>query len=70
MNAATTNSAASCSDSDRERGLSSDDAARRLQRHGPNVLPGVERRGALLRLLLQFHHPLIYVLLVGDVRDR
>ena len=52
-------------ESDRERGLSRHEAARRLQRHGPNVLPRVERRGALLRLLLQFHHPLIYVLLVA-----
>ena len=52
-------------ESDREHGLTSDEAARRLQRHGPNVLPRVERRGALWRLLLQFHHPLIYVLLVA-----
>jgi cation-transporting ATPase F len=52
-------------ESDRERGLSSDEATRRLQRHGPNVLPRVGRRGALLRLLLQFQHPLIYVLLVA-----
>jgi cation-transporting P-type ATPase F len=52
-------------ESDRERGLSAVEAARRLERHGPNVLPRVERRGALLRLLLQFHHPLIYVLLVA-----
>jgi magnesium-transporting ATPase (P-type) len=52
-------------ESDRGRGLSSDEAAGRLQRHGPNVLPRVERRSALLRLLLQFHHPLIYVLLVA-----
>jgi len=52
-------------ESDRGQGLSSDEAARRLQRHGPNVLPRVERRGALLRLLLQLHHPLIYVLLVA-----
>jgi magnesium-transporting ATPase (P-type) len=51
--------------SDRDRGLSDDESARRLQRHGPNVLPRVERRGALLRLLLQFHHPLIYVLLAA-----
>ena len=51
--------------SDRERGLSAEEAARRLERHGPNVLPRVERRSALLRLVLQFHHPLIYVLLVS-----
>ena len=52
-------------ETDREHGLTAAEAARRLQRHGPNVLPRVERRGALLRLLLQFHHPLIYVLLVA-----
>jgi cation-transporting ATPase F len=51
--------------SDADRGLSHAEATRRLQRHGPNVLPRVERRGPLLRLALQFHHPLIYVLLVA-----
>lgn len=51
--------------SDRACGLSSEEAARRLHRHGANVLPRVERRPALLRLLLQFHHPLIYVLLAA-----
>ena len=47
------------------RGLSSVEADRRLRRFGPNVLPRVERRGAVLRLLLQFHNPLIYTLLVA-----
>ncbi len=47
------------------RGLDGAEAERRLARHGPNVLPRVERRGPLLRLLAQFHHPLIYVLLVS-----
>jgi len=50
---------------DRERGLPGEEAERRRHRHGPNVLPRIERRGALLRLALQFHHPLIYVLLVA-----
>jgi len=50
---------------DAAHGLSEPEAARRLQRTGPNVLPRVERRSALLRLLLQFHHPLIYTLLVA-----
>ena len=52
-------------ETDRERGLTSEEAARRLERYGPNVLPRVERRGWPVRLLLQFHHPLIYVLLVS-----
>jgi len=50
---------------DRGHGLSSEEAVRRLRRHGPNVLPRLERRGVLLRLLVQFNHPLIYVLLVA-----
>jgi len=51
--------------SDGVRGLAGADAQRRLAEHGANVLPRAERRGALLRLLLQFHHPLIYVLLAA-----
>ncbi len=54
-------------ETDREHGLSDGEAARRLARHGPNVLPRVERRGWVVRLLLQFHHPLIYVLIVSAV---
>jgi hypothetical protein len=52
-------------ETDRERGLSGEEAARRLERYGLNVLPRVERRSWPMRLLLQFHHPLIYVLLVS-----
>jgi magnesium-transporting ATPase (P-type) len=51
--------------SDAVRGLSGEEVERRLRRYGPNVLPRAERRGAVLRLALQFHHPLIYVLLVS-----
>jgi cation-transporting P-type ATPase F len=50
---------------DRARGLTGAEAERRLRRYGPNVLPRVERRGALARLLLQFHNPLIYTLLTA-----
>ena len=46
-------------------GLSAAEAERRLQRYGRNLLPRVERRGTLLRLLLQFHNPLIYTLIVA-----
>ncbi len=48
---------------DPSRGLSADEAARRLVAHGPNRLTPPKRRGPLLRLLLQFHNILIYVLL-------
>ncbi|WP_447980038.1 cation-transporting P-type ATPase [Candidatus Nitrospira bockiana] len=52
-------------ETDRERGLTSEEAAARLQRFGANVLPRLKRRGPLLRFLLQFHHPLIYVLVAA-----
>ena len=48
-----------------ETGLSSDEAKDRLIKHGPNALPLRERRGPWLRFLLQFHTPLIYVLLAA-----
>ena len=52
-------------ETDRERGLTAEEAGRRLVRYGPNALPRVERRTWPVRLLVQFHHPLIYVLLVS-----
>lgn len=52
-------------ESDGTKGLTADEAARRLERFGPNVLPKFRRHGPLIRFLLQFHHPLIYVLLAA-----
>jgi magnesium-transporting ATPase (P-type) len=51
--------------SDASRGLTSAEARRRLEAHGPNRLPEAARRGPLVRFLLQFHNPLIYVLLAA-----
>ncbi len=48
-------------------GLSEQEAAARLARFGPNQLPEPKRHGALMRLLLQFHNVLIYVLLSSAV---
>ncbi|MEB3328227.1 MAG: HAD-IC family P-type ATPase [Candidatus Sericytochromatia bacterium] len=48
-------------------GLASTEAAARLTRHGPNRLPEPRRRGPLRRLAMQFHNPLIYVLLASSV---
>ena len=50
-------------ETDVEKGLTSDEVAKRLERFGPNVLPKFRRHGPLLRFLFQLHHPLIYVLL-------
>ncbi|QYL27504.1 putative cation-transporting ATPase F [Mycobacterium shottsii] len=52
-------------ETDPHLGLSDDEAAERLQRFGPNALPLAKRGGLLLRILRQFHHPLIYVMLVA-----
>ena len=50
-------------ETDPHAGLTTAEAADRLGRFGPNVLPHVETAGALVRLLRQLQHPLIYVLL-------
>lgn len=52
-------------DTDPYRGLRGGEVARRLERFGPNVLPAAARGGLLVRMLRQFHHPLIYVLIVA-----
>ena len=49
------------------RGLSAEEAAARLQRHGPNRLPEAKRRSPVLRFLAHFHNVLIYVLLGSAV---
>jgi len=50
---------------DPQQGLSHPQAAQRLRAHGENRLPGGHARPPWLRLALQFHNPLIYVLLVA-----
>ena len=50
---------------DPANGLDSAEAASRLAALGPNRLPAPRRRSAALRLVLQFHNPLIYVLLAA-----
>lgn len=52
-------------ETDPHRGLSNAEAAERLERFGPNTLPVAAGTRLLVRILRQFHHPLIYVLLVA-----
>ena len=46
-------------------GLTETEAGERLDRFGPNSLPSPRSSGLARRILRQFHHPLIYVLLVA-----
>lgn len=48
-------------------GLSEQEAAERLVRFGPNTLPPNRTHGPVVRFLLQFNNPLIYVLIVAAV---
>ncbi|WP_280475218.1 HAD-IC family P-type ATPase [Nocardia asiatica] len=52
-------------ETDQHRGLTGRDAAERWERFGPNTLPIVAGVGWPRRMARQFHHPLIYVLLVA-----
>ena len=52
---------------DPHTGLSAAEAATRRVRHGENRLPEPPRRPPWLRFLLQFHNPLIYVLLAAGL---
>ncbi|MHC1752500.1 cation-transporting P-type ATPase [Humidesulfovibrio sp.] len=48
-----------------KEGLSAAEAALRLRQHGPNSLPTRRAKSALMRFLLQFHQPLVYILLAA-----
>jgi cation-transporting ATPase F len=52
---------------DSRDGLSSTEAEARLARHGPNTISARRGRPWWVRLLLQFHAPLVYILLVAGV---
>jgi cation-transporting ATPase F len=54
-------------ETDRHRGLTGREATERQVRFGPNILPAATGAGLLVRILRQFHHPLIYVLLVAGL---
>ncbi|MFA4966358.1 MAG: cation-transporting P-type ATPase [Thermoleophilia bacterium] len=54
-------------ETDPEAGLDVFDVKHRRDHYGPNVLTARGGPGALKRLLLQFHQPLIYILLAAGV---
>jgi magnesium-transporting ATPase (P-type) len=51
----------------RADGLTDEEVAGRLAQYGPNRLRPPQRRGAVVRFLLQFHDILIYVLLAASL---
>jgi P-type Ca2+ transporter type 2C len=53
--------------STKEEGISEDEAAKRLEKYGPNKLPEGKKKSALIRFLMHFHNVLIYVLIVAAV---
>jgi magnesium-transporting ATPase (P-type) len=52
---------------DQEKGLSNSEVKERLEKYGPNEIPKGKKRSWWMRLLMQFHNVLIYVLLAAAV---
>jgi magnesium-transporting ATPase (P-type) len=48
-----------------QKGLSMFEAKHRLERFGPNMVTAKKQKGPLIRFLLQFHQPLVYILLAA-----
>jgi magnesium-transporting ATPase (P-type) len=54
-------------DTDPAKGLSTFEAKHRLERYGLNMVTQKKQKGPLQRFLLQFHQPLIYILLAASL---
>lgn len=52
---------------DRKQGLTSEEAGKRLQTHGPNELEGEEEKSIWARIAEQFEDELVIILLVAAV---
>ncbi|PIP43940.1 MAG: carbonate dehydratase, partial [Deltaproteobacteria bacterium CG23_combo_of_CG06-09_8_20_14_all_60_8] len=52
---------------DRERGLDRFQVEHRLEAFGANTITARKGQGPLIRFLLQFHQPLIYILIASGV---
>lgn len=50
-----------------DQGLDTGEATKRLARFGKNSLSARKGRGSLVRFLLQFHQPLVYILIVAGL---
>ena len=54
-------------DTDGLRGLDQFEVQRRQRHFGPNLVSAKKARGPVLRFLLQFHQPLVYILIVSGL---
>ncbi len=54
-------------DANKEKGLNDEEVKKRLEIFGNNEIPKAKKRSTLMRLLMQFHNILIYVLLAAAV---
>src|SRR4030066_1206674 len=52
-------------DTNPDKGLSPFEAKHRLEKFGPNTVTMQKQKGPLLRFILQFHQPLVYILLAA-----
>jgi magnesium-transporting ATPase (P-type) len=50
-----------------DKGLSVFEAKHRLERFGPNTVTAKKQHGPLIRFLLQFNQPLVYILIVAAI---
>jgi Ca2+-transporting ATPase len=50
-----------------EEGLDKKEVEKRLEKYGPNILTPKKKQSKFVRFMLQFHQPLIYILLVATV---
>ena len=53
--------------SNQEKGLSESEVEERIDKYGPNNIPRGKKRSWFVRLLMQFHNILIYVLIAAAV---
>ena len=53
--------------SDQNSGLNPSDIEHRLEQHGLNAITTQRRQSPFIRFLLQFHQPLIYILIISGV---
>ncbi len=52
---------------DKEKGLALSEVKKRTEQYGANMISTTKGRGPLFRFLLQFHQPLIYILIAAGI---